>query len=87
MFVLKSTEQIKLNKAAEIPCWSIYIWVVFFAITFGLKETVFFFQSIADSERKLIQSHERNSRPLNTNEIEKLVMLCCIIIRSNSSLG
>ena len=59
----------------------------FFAITFGLKETIFFFQSIADSERKLIQSHKRNSRPLNTNEIEKLVMLCCIIIRSNSSLG
>ena len=33
----------------------------FFAITFGLKNTIFFFQSIADSERKLImalvQSH------------------------------
>ena len=32
LFVQKSmcTEQMKLNKAGEIPCWSIYIWVVFF---------------------------------------------------------
>ena len=41
----------------------------FLAKTFGLKNTIFS-KSIADSERKLIQSHYRNSRPLNTNEIE-----------------
>ena len=43
LFVQKSmcTEQMKLNKAGEIPCRSIYIWVVFFAITFGLKNTIY----------------------------------------------
>ena len=40
-FRIASTHEKVRKKAGETPCWSIYIWVVFFAITFGLKNTIY----------------------------------------------
>ena len=72
------------NEAGEVTYWS--IWVVFGYYFWAQKYD--FLKSNADSERKLIPEHQQNSRPFNTNEIEKLVILDCIlIVRSNSSRG
>ena len=84
MVCLESHRTESSNKAGEVPYWS--IWVVFRYYFWAQKYE--FSKSNAHSERKLIPQHERNSRPLNTNEIEKLVILYCIlIVRSNSSRG